>query len=272
MQVIHWLAWAGLLLPLSAAVAQDEPPPHEKIMVFPGAASRADFVFVERTDLHPVKGAPYTATAITESTQVLSDGNRIVHKQSGLTARDGQGRVRREESMGGIGPLQLDGPKMVFIHDPVAKAAYVLNLSTQTARVMTHDGPQARKMMLLEDKKEGAAAHVRMERRRETGDLKTESLGTQQLEGVNAEGKRVTRTIPAGAIGNEQPLVITVESWTSPELHTLVLEKRNDPRFGETVFRLTNIKLGEPDPALFQIPSGFKTEQGPPPPAPPPGE
>jgi hypothetical protein len=97
----------------------------------------------------------------------------------------------------------------------------------------------------------------------EQGEIRTESLGTQEIGGVKAQGKLVTRTIPAGAIGNEQPIKITVETWTSPDLQTVVLQKRNDPRFGETVFQLTDIKQGEPDASLFQVPAGYKTVEGP---------
>ena len=105
---------------------------------------------------------------------------------------------------------------------------------------------------------------------REMGQLKKESLGTQQIEGVNAEGTRFTRTIPAGTIGNEKAIDIVNEIWTSPDLHTVVLKKTSDPRFGETVFRLTNIKRGEPDPSLFTVPAGFTIKNGPAPLAPPP--
>ncbi len=94
-------------------------------------------------------------------------------------------------------------------------------------------------------------------------ETKTESLGTQTIGGVSAVGTRTTRTIPAGEIGNEQPLEITSEVWTSPDLQMVVLSKRNDPRIGETVYRLTNIQRAEPDPSLFQIPSGFTIDRGP---------
>ncbi len=109
-------------------------------------------------------------------------------------------------------------------------------------------------------KKEAMAAG----RHGELGQPKKESLGTQQIEGVAAEGTRITRTIPAGTIGNEKPIDIVLETWTSTDLHVLVLSKRSDPRFGETVYRLTNVKRGEPDAALFQVPGDFTTQQEPP--------
>jgi len=65
-------------------------------------------------------------------------------------------------------------------------------------------------------------------------------------------------TIPAGQIGNERPIEIVSETWYSPELHTMVVRKHSDPRVGETVFRLTEIKRTEPDAALFQAPAGMK--------------
>ena len=84
-----------------------------------------------------------------------------------------------------------------------------------------------------------------------------EKLGSQIVEGVAAEGTRTTLTIPAGEFDNELPIVISHEEWYAPELQMIVLMKHNDPRFGETTFRLTNILRGEPAPELFQLPDGI---------------
>jgi hypothetical protein len=77
-----------------------------------------------------------------------------------------------------------------------------------------------------------------------------------------AEGTRITRTIPAGAIGNEKPIVIVTERWYSNDLQTVVMTKRSDPRMGETTFTLTNIQRSEPDPALFQVPADYSVVAG----------
>ncbi|HXG92878.1 MAG TPA: hypothetical protein VNN73_11000 [Blastocatellia bacterium] len=90
---------------------------------------------------------------------------------------------------------------------------------------------------------------------------KTESLGKQVIEGVEAEGTRSTITIPAGEIGNEQPINIVSESWYSPELQTVVMSRHSDPRFGETTFRLTNINRSEPARTLFEVPSDYKIDE-----------
>jgi len=232
----------------------------------------------------PVTGAPYTATAVTETTQVLADGNRIVNETESQLARDSQGRTRRQETMNNLGPLATNAPNMAFINDPVHKVSYLLDLNDKTARVIKipapgQEGGGPTPMALAPVVKDGAGAPgqaavqkrvliagggagVGVEQRvwvssAEDGQVKTESLGKQTIEGVTATGTRTTRTIPAGEIGNERPLEITSEVWTSPDLQILVLSKRTDPRIGETVYRLTNIQRGDPDPSLFQVPSGF---------------
>ena len=89
-------------------------------------------------------------------------------------------------------------------------------------------------------------------------DTRTEQLGVQNIEGVEAEGTRTVTTIPAGSIGNERPIEITYEKWYSKELQLVVMSKHNDPRFGEQTYRLTNIVRSEPDPSLFTLPNGYK--------------
>ena len=87
----------------------------------------------------------------------------------------------------------------------------------------------------------------------------TEDLGSQTMEGVIVNGVRTTRTIPAGQIGNDKPISIVTEVWTSPDLKTIVYSKRSDPRMGEQTFQLTNIVRAEPDPALFTVPRTSKS-------------
>src|SRR5262245_43439028 len=92
-------------------------------------------------------------------------------------------------------------------------------------------------------------------------ETKNETLGTEMVEGVAAEGTRVTHTIPAGSVGNERPIEIIFERWFSQELKMEVLVKNLDPRRGETIQRLTNITRSEPDPSLFEIPSDYTLQE-----------
>lgn len=92
----------------------------------------------------------------------------------------------------------------------------------------------------------------------EAGETKTEQLSKRMIEGVEAVGTRTTMTIPANSVGNELAIEVVSESWFSPELKTLVMSTRKDPRFGETTFRLRNVRLGEPIASLFEVPADYK--------------
>ena len=89
---------------------------------------------------------------------------------------------------------------------------------------------------------------------------KSEQLEPTTIEGVRAEGMRTTLTIPAGAIGNTLPIEVVSERWYSPELQIVLMTRRSDPRFGETVYRVTNVTRDEPAAELFKVPSGFRIQ------------
>lgn len=237
---------------------------------------------------HPVLGAPYSATVINESVQTLADGNRIVQKTTGSTARDSQGRTRNDAALPTIGNMSPTGaPHLVFIVDPVAQTSYTLNLDEKTAHVMGSKiltGPMPGPDVAGEKWFARASTlptlsgipppppmggHMgpmtvsssaqKVDLDKEQAESRTEDLGVQVIEGVNAQGVRITRTISAGEIGNEKPIEIVTEAWTSSDLKTIVMSKRTDPRSGEQTFRLTNVLRSEPDPALFTVPADYKT-------------
>src|ERR1051326_1449568 len=217
-----------------------------------------------------VTAAPYTATATTESTQVLADGNKIVNKTSSFVARDSQGRTRRETDLHRIGTMQVDSPKTVFINDPTAHTQYIFTPGGEATKVIRSEGNWKESPQILDLRSSGerrinkqvivkmGGPHDPQQRKENNEQIKNEDLGTQTIEGVSAQGKRETVTIPAGQIGNEKPIEIVTETWFSPELHTMVLRKHSDPRMGDSTYRLTDIKRNEPDPALFQPPPGTK--------------
>jgi hypothetical protein len=261
-----------MLLLCAVGMAQ-EPAPVDgpKVMVLNGAGAitgpvlTTDFAFRETMRGGEfVKGAPYTATAVTETTQALADGNRIVNKSTAFLARDSEGRMRREETMSNVGPLHVNASKLVIITDPVAKAKYVLNVPDQTAQIFKDENAE---VITVEQKQAFAKKHLMeskslssqvMVQPKEFGEIKRESLGTEMIEGLSCDHLLTTQTIPAGAIGNERPIVVTSESWAAPDMHLVVMIKRTDPRFGESVYKLTNITRSDPDPSLFQVPGNFR--------------
>jgi len=243
------------------------------------------------SDSEVIKSAPYSANAVTESTQVLADGNRISNKASTFIARDSEGRTRRDMPRA-IGSLPVDELQIVLINDPVSNLGYMLNQKEKTVDIVKRDNGRVVFKSETEQKagteagdKVKITAPIIRERVAEIntnqaggpaatlplpqpaggvfrvdlrGDVKHEDLGTQVIEGVSCTGVRETRTIAAGAIGNERPLEIISETWKSPELKVVVLSKHSDPRFGETVYQLTDIKRSEPDASLFQVPSDYR--------------
>jgi hypothetical protein len=238
------------------------------------------FVMAHGFEGKVVKGAPYSGEAVTEIVQTLADGNRIVRKTTAAVARDSEGRTRREHTLGAIGPVVVadKSPHMVFIHDPVASVSYVLELDNHVARKLPplprvagapRGGPQppADAVEVAPPAPPDAGAVPLPPMRTFTRRLpkpETESLGKQTIEGIDAEGTRETITIPAGEIGNEKEIRIVSERWYSPELQTVVMSHRSDPRLGETTYRLTGINRAEPDKTLFEIPQGFTLKEGPP--------
>ena len=91
----------------------------------------------------------------------------------------------------------------------------------------------------------------------------SESLGTQVIEGVTAEGTRSTTTLAIGSVGNDREIVVTHERWFSKQLQIEVLSKTSDPRLGVTVTKLTEVKLTEPDPTLFMPPADYTATEVP---------
>lgn len=94
-------------------------------------------------------------------------------------------------------------------------------------------------------------------------DAKEESLGQKVIEGVVADGKRVTTVLPAGAIGNQQPITVLTEQWFSPDLEILLMTRHSDPRTGETAYTVTNIVRAEPQATLFDVPADYTILESP---------
>jgi hypothetical protein len=244
------------------------------VAMFSGAA-HTEILNVEAMENVPtIARAPFTAEATTEFTQILSDGNRIDRRFTTSLARDGRGRTRSEQDVAMVGPLfvlqsganwtagtpasraQKDSepPRFTVITDPVEGVTYTLDERLKQARrnaykqvVVMHAFASPK----LQTRGAGVAAPG-------ADAPVVESLGTRQIEGVSAEGTRSTTTIPAGQIGNLNPIQLVTERWFSKELQMAVLITRRDPRSGDTVYRLTNIVRAEPPPDLFTVPPDYK--------------
>jgi hypothetical protein len=240
---------AGLFVTFAAYAQMGGPPPM-------GGSPQGHGLRGFGAFMHPwkvVTGAPYSATATDESSQALVDGNTIQRTTTAQVARDSRGRTYTQQTMTG-GPWAAEGgPKtVVFIFDPVAGYSYVLHPEKKQAIRRPIKAPRG-----------GGASGRNFEARPHHGpgsekNVTETNLGSKDISGVGAaQGKSITHTIPAGEIGNAQPIASTSEIWYSPDLQIVVSSKRNDPRTGESTYTLSNIQRGEPSPSLFQVPSDF---------------
>lgn len=224
-----------------------------------------DFAFIqgEFGMAKQVQGAPYSAEAVTQVNQTLADGNRIQRTITTVVARDSEGRTRIERTMNAIGPLAAPASgrpfKAVFINDPVAGVSYVLNPNNRTMRQVPVTFGRAGRRGQSQNASPGFATRPHAHTSAKNAE---QDLGTQTIQGVAAQGKRVTRTIAAGEVGNQRAIDLVTETWYSPDLHVTVMSKSSDPRFGETVYQLTNINRAEPDHSLFVPPSDYTLQTG----------
>lgn len=218
-----------------------------------------------------ITGAPYSAVEVRESQQVLSNGNVITNRVQSNVYRDGSGRMRTETTLPARGQLGLaSSPTTIInIHDPVAGVRRTLDPQAKTVReVSIRPGPgrgpngNPAGRPFLQGRGAGNGANAATRTPRTDPNTVTETLAMQTINGVQATGTRVTRTIPAGQIGNTQPMQIVHETWLSADLKVPVMVKITNPRTGTTTTQLTNITRAEPDPALFQAPSDYTVTKG----------
>lgn len=239
---------------------QDRPAP------FPGNQSFR-FLSAEMRGGKTVKGAPFSAIAETSFVQPLLGGGQTTRKSTAKLYRDSEGRTRREQTLNNVGPFATaeDTPEMVFINDPVAGVNYTLDARSRTARKSSarpEMPPDGRKPpSFSESKRREPPPDGRKPSAESNSGAKTETLGKQIIEGIEAEGTRTTITIPPEKSGYDQPLEIVSERWYAPALQEVILSKHRDPRYGETSYRLTNISRSEPPAVLFQPPADYTVSE-----------
>jgi hypothetical protein len=228
-----------------------------------------------------VTGRPFTAEAVVETDQTLADGSHVTGRQSLTAARDSQGRTYREE-IPGTPASGSSAPKAVYISDPVAKVNYflgsdhvahktpMLSLAAQAgAATVSTDGASARLSLQRFATGYGGgkgpvqigAQSAQPAQQLAPGAIDTKQLGSQVITGFTADGTRTTLAIPAGQVGNQNPLVIVSERWYSQDLEAIVLAKHSDPRVGASSYQLISVQQIEPSATLFQIPSGYTIEE-----------
>lgn len=214
---------------------REQPPPYQ------GPFTQVQGVFVT-----PIPGVPFTATVVIKNEQPAADGTVTTEHTIVNIARDSAGRIRNErhamvpESFKGTPPLM-----MVHTFDPATRISHIFNPATMIDREQVVPPPRQ---------------HIGLPNER------TEDLGYTTLNGMQAKGSRVTRTLPAQGSGTGKPVEIVDEIWYSEDLHMNLLERHTDVRGGVQTVAILSIKREEPAVSLFEVPEGYKTVDMTPPP------
>lgn len=205
-----------------------------------GAGGRGIFVPL-------VVGEPFHAKITAEFKRLLADGTTVSEKSFDVVARDGMGRLYREDR--GVVPANSDRePPLLrtFVYDPKTAQITICNLGRSTCRLASFN-PSAHPV----EEVAGLSPDG-------NSTLTRENLGKKKIDGLEVQGTRETRLFKSGSEGNNRPMVQTLESWYSPQLQIDLEVTREDPRSGRQSYEVTELKMGEPAPDWFAMPSGYR--------------
>jgi hypothetical protein len=232
---VRW-AVGGLCLMLPVAVAAAQ---------YGGAAVAA----LNSDDAGITTGKPLSLVAKTSDGKPLADGTLVARLTEERDWRDSKGRIRREVA-------QIEGGKepvfsVATIIDPVKNTITTLHMDTKVANVVHLPQGTLHPYVEMDDKPMYAMPGVQ---------IKIDKLPGKSIAGVNAVGRRVTRTRPPGSIGNDKTIVSVSERWVSPDLGIVLATSMDDPR-EQRKKEVTELDRREPDAALFQVPADYTVNE-----------
>ncbi len=242
MKAMAWVRSAVLLACVAGAAVvlgqtgQERPVPRE----YRGLRVQVDGIFVT-----PIAGAPFTAKVQIVSHQKLADGTEHVVTTSNTVARNNAGNIYNERRQ--LLPQGYTGePRLLSAHiyDPNTRVSVFLNPETRIAReevlpVRGVSAPTSRRVPT-------------------TPDVVETDLGVQLLDGVQLHGLRKSRTVPAAVSGTGKEVVVEDDYWYSTDLAVDMIIRHSDPRTGEQMVAVTEVKRAEPDAAIFTVPATYK--------------
>ncbi len=201
----------------------------------------------------PIANAPFSSTVSTEWVKELSDGTTITLQNHRTVVRDSAGRIFQERAT--LVPKNGTKQSEVWrfeITDPVAHTRYMCFPKTKICSASRYFAPPNSEKMAVQPAGPLDANGDR--------NLMRESMGTNDISGIDVTGTRETTTINAGVIGNDKPISIVKEIWFSSKLDLNIAVKRADPRHGTEDFLVSNISTAEPDPKYFSVPTNYSVD------------
>lgn len=216
----------------------------------------------------PVLGAPFSADATTTVHVTLGDGTRLDQSTTDRYYRDSTGRVRVEKLMNGLpapATMAERGVRTIVEPEPGKGGVLMLDAQTRTARhmarsivSMTVGGNRWLSVPV------GGVRFLDFLRAGDLlsadpgafGDVRDESLGSQQIAGVETIGRRITIVVPPGYRRNEQFMEMVDERWESADLK-LLMYSFHSASWGTIEYRLSNVRRIEQPAHLFEMPPDY---------------
>lgn len=222
-----------------------------------------------------ILNAPYSAEVISTFDKVLASGKRVHRETHGKVYRDSQGRTRTEAA-----PPAAPKPLPIRISDPVERCTILLDSSAMTAKVNPWHVATSRPTGTFTPRPAASAeppdAPVPSAGLPTPSDAvpgngpiggavpkksaASEELGTREMEGLTVSGIKsiLTANRPAEGDGQSNTVITTtIVQWEARDMGIVVVNDKDDAQLGHFTTKLMNIVRTEPDPALFQIPSGY---------------
>lgn len=201
----------------------------------------------------PIPGVPFDGVVKVERSLVQPDGSIVNFKTIRAIARDSRGRIHNEARV--LLPVSsAETPQITSIHlyDPRTRISTMLN-------------PQARTFWTNIVNRPPATVPPALINASPTGNTlpqneftKEEDLGVHEMEGLSVHGVREIQTIADENGGTGKEVLITDEYWYSDDLRINLMIKHSDPRTGTVTMTVVQVTRTEPDPALFEIPDGYR--------------
>lgn len=224
---------------LAAAQSQTTaPPPAQHTVVSFGFGPAANMI-------SSIKNAPFSGVLTSQLDRTLDDGTHLNRETQEVVMRDSQGRIYRERNVRNAAARTHD-IQLITLLDPSRHTQYLCT-PLKVCRTIRYRDPSGFR-------------HPPGFDSRKDPNVTVEDLGTADMNGIEVEGKRVTRTIAEGTVGNDRPFTTVEESWHSKQLDINIQVKRTDPRMGTHTVTMTDIVSGEPDAKYFEIPEGYRIE------------
>ena len=207
------------------------------------------------------RGAPFSAVIKSTFDQKLADGNSIHIVIRYRVARDAFGKTFTERPgscyPGKDGQQHQSYQVMVYDQNSRTMGSWQVDGTNRTATITHFPAPVKPSEAELAAMRANAALRQRIP----ASEWQTEKLGTQNFQGVSAEGTRRIQTIPAGEQGNTLPLVVVTENWDSRDIGMSMMSVLDDPRRGRTVGEVEELNQGDPPPSMFTPPEGYEIKE-----------